>query len=165
MTTHRIWQYGDNINTDLIFAGRYTYTLTERTEMAKVALEDLDPTFASQAKPGDVIVGGRNWGNGSSREQAVICFAELGIAAIIAKSFARIYYRNAINNGLMVIACPEAVDYIRASNITELQLDLETGVITCDDQHFTFPKLPESVQHIVNAGGLVNYLQQSGIKS
>ncbi|MEO1440831.1 MAG: 3-isopropylmalate dehydratase, partial [Chloroflexota bacterium] len=111
-TTHRVWKFGDNVNTDVIYSGRYTYTITERSEMAQYAMEDLDPAFAKNARPGDVIVAGRNWGNGSSREQAVIALVELGIKAIIAESFARIYYRNAINEGLLVIQCPEAVPYI-----------------------------------------------------
>ena len=99
-TTHRIWKYGDNINTDVIFPGKYTYTISnDARELARHALEDLDPEFAASVRPDDVIVAGRNWGNGSSREQAVTSLLHAGVRAVIASSFARIYYRNAINNG------------------------------------------------------------------
>ena len=83
----KVWKYGDDVNTDVIFPGKYTYTIKERADMAKVACEDLDPEFTKNAQPGDIIVGGKNWGCGSSREQAVSCLKERGIAAIIAKSF------------------------------------------------------------------------------
>ena len=99
----KVWKYGDDVNTDVIFAGKYTYTIKEPAEMAKVACEDLDPEFNKNAQAGDIIVGGKNWGCGSSREQAVTCLKERGIAAIIAKSFARIYYRNCFNSGLGVL--------------------------------------------------------------
>ena len=106
----RVWKYGDDVNTDVIFPGKYTYTVTEPKEQAKHALEDLDPTFATQVGPGDIIVGGKNWGNGSSREQAVGCLKYSGVTAIVAKSFGRIYFRNAVNNGLAPIVCAQAVD-------------------------------------------------------
>ena len=102
----RVWKYGDGVNTDVIFPGKYTYSLKEPNEIAAHALEDLDPKFATDAQPGDVIVAGRNWGNGSSREQAVTALKYKGIAAVVAKSFARIYFRNGINQGLLLITCP-----------------------------------------------------------
>jgi 3-isopropylmalate/(R)-2-methylmalate dehydratase small subunit len=157
-TQHRVWKYGDNVNTDVIFAGKYTYTITDPAQMAQVALEDLDPTFAAQAQAGDVIVAGRNWGNGSSREQAVTCLVERGIRAVIAVSFARIYYRNAINNGLLVIECPAAVEAINDGE--QIGLDVARSSITCAGGTFTFPALPESVREIVAAGGLIPYLKQ-----
>jgi len=157
MSEHRIWTYGDNVNTDVIFPGKYTYTLTDPAEMAQVALEDLDPTFAANAQPGDVIVAGRNWGNGSSREQAVTCLVELGIRAVIARSFARIYYRNAINNGLLVIECPALVDVAQAGD--SLSLDMTQHEIVYNGERFSFPALPASVQGIVAAGGLIPYLK------
>lgn len=101
----RVWKYGNNVNTDVIFAGKYTYSLSNSQQIASHALEDLDPNFARQAQVGDVIVAGRNFGNGSSREQAVTCLRLLGVQAVVAVSFARIYYRNAINNGLLAIIC------------------------------------------------------------
>ena len=123
----RVWKYGDGVNTDVIFPGKYTYSLKEPSEIAAHALEDLDPTFAADAQPGDVIVAGRNWGNGSSREQAVTALKYKGIAAVVAKSFARIYFRNGINQGLLLITCPEAVD--AAQNGDTIEIDLEHNVI------------------------------------
>lgn len=160
MTQHRIWKYGDNINTDVIFPGRYTYTVShDPAELAQHALEDLDPTFAANVQPGDVIVAGRNWGNGSSREQAVTCLAAAGIRAVIAVSFARIYYRNAINNGLLMIECPAAIPCLNHGDV--LTLDVENAVLTCAGGTFAFPRLPDSVRGIVEAGGLIAYLRQS----
>lgn len=156
-TQHRVWKYGDNVNTDVIFPGKYTYTLTQASEMAKVALEDLDPTFAANVRAGDVVVGGRNWGNGSSREQAVTCLQALGVRAVIAASFARIYYRNAINSGLMVIECPAAIEHIQHGEHITLNFDAST--LTCTAGTFSFPKLPPSVQGIMQAGGLIAYLK------
>lgn len=158
MSEHRVWRYNDNVNTDVIFPGKYTYTLKTSEEMAAVALEDLDPTFAANVQSGDVIVGGRNWGAGSSREQAVTALVACGVRAIVAKSFARIYYRNAINNGLMVITCPEAVDYIQQGD--SIAIDWDAHTLTCSGGTFSFPALPEAVQDIVAAGGLIPYLQQ-----
>ena len=99
----RVWKYGDNINTDVIFPGKYTYTVSEPKDMASHALEDLDPAFAGQVQPGDIIVAGRNWGCGSSREQAAACLTAAGVGALSAGSFARIFDRNAINLGLPAI--------------------------------------------------------------
>ena len=107
--TGRVWRYGDDVNTDVIFPGKYTYSISDREEMAQHALEDLDPDFAHSVQPGDIIVAGKNWGCGSSREQAVTCLKEAGVAAIIARSFARIYFRNCINEGLPIVTC-DAVD-------------------------------------------------------
>lgn len=158
-TSHRAWKYGDNVNTDVIFPGKYTYTITDPAEMAKHALEDLDPTFAVNVQPGDVVVGGRNWGNGSSREQAVTCLLAAGVKAVIAASFARIYYRNAINNGLLVIECPAAIPHIQTGD--QISLDIPNGILTCSAGEFSFPQLPESVQGIVQAGGLIAYLKSN----
>ncbi len=109
----RVWKYGDNVNTDVIFPGKYTYTVSDPAEMPKYALEDLDVRFASKVQPGDVIVAGKNWGCGSSREQAVTCLKESGVGAIIAESFARIYYRNCLNAALPALTSVEAVRAIR----------------------------------------------------
>jgi 3-isopropylmalate/(R)-2-methylmalate dehydratase small subunit len=154
----RVWKYGDNVNTDVIFPGKYTYTVSEPKEMPQYALEDLDPGFAGGVKPGDIIVGGRNWGCGSSREQAVVCLSEANLGAIIAKSFARIYYRNCLNNALPAIVCPEAVDAIE--NGEQIIIDLETGKISCQAGEFSFPPLPEAVMEIFNAGGLIPYTKK-----
>jgi 3-isopropylmalate/(R)-2-methylmalate dehydratase small subunit len=158
MLSGRIWKYGDGVNTDVIFPGKYTYTLREPAEIAARALEDLDPDFARQARPGDFIVAGRNWGNGSSREQAVTCLKYLGIAGVVAKSFARIYYRNAINQGLLLLTCPQAVDAAQPGQ--PMGLDLDRQVIVLGDQIFAFPPLSPSVRAIVEAGGLVAHLRQ-----
>jgi len=100
MTVHRVWVYGDNVNTDVIFPGKYTYTLKTPEDLASVALEDLDRNFAGSVQKGDVIVAGANWGCGSSREQAVTALKYAGVPVIIAKSFSRIYFRNCINQGI-----------------------------------------------------------------
>ena len=151
----RVWKYGDNVNTDVIFPGKYTYTVSNPAEMPKYALEDLDPRFAKEVQPNDIIVGGKNWGNGSSREQAVICLKEAKVGAIIATSFARIYSRNCINSALPAIACPEAVDAIQAGEVVEV--DMEAGEIRCAAGTFKFAPLPPSVMGIFEAGGLVPY--------
>jgi 3-isopropylmalate/(R)-2-methylmalate dehydratase small subunit len=160
-TQHRVWKYGDNINTDVIFPGKYTYTISGGPEAAQYALEDLDPNFAKGVRSGDVVVGGRNWGNGSSREQAVTCLVAAGVRAVIAASFARIYYRNAINAGLLVITCPEAIPHIQHGK--EITLDVENGQLTSAAGTFSFPPLPASVQGIMQAGGLIEYLKAQGI--
>ena len=154
----RVWKYGDNVNTDVIFPGKYTYTVSEPAQMPQYALEDLDPEFASGVQPGDIIVGGTNWGCGSSREQAVVCLSEAKLGAIIAKSFARIYYRNCLNNALPAIVCPQAVDAIQ--NGEQIAIDLEGGIITCQAGKFSFPPLPEAVMEIFNAGGLIPYTKK-----
>src|SRR5512142_1927826 len=122
----RVWNYGDDVNTDVIFPGKYTYTVTDPREQARHALEDLDPDFAGQVQQGDIIVAGKNWGNGSSREQAVGCLKYAGVTAIVAKSFGRIYFRNAVNNGLVPIVCPPAVDAIQNGETVEINLDSHT---------------------------------------
>jgi 3-isopropylmalate/(R)-2-methylmalate dehydratase small subunit len=154
----RVWKYGDNVNTDVIFPGKYTYTVSDPKEMPQYALEDLDPNFAGEVQPNDIIVGGSNWGCGSSREQAVVCLSEAKLGAIIAQSFARIYYRNCLNNALPVIVCPEAVEAIQ--NGETIEVDLAAGEIRCAAGTFTFPPLPEAVMEIFNAGGLIEYTRQ-----
>ncbi len=156
-TQGRVWKYGDGINTDVIFPGKYTYTITDPTQMARYALEDLDPTFASQVQPGDVIVAGRNWGNGSSREQAVTCLTQAGVGAVIAVSFARIWYRNAINNGLLALTCPQAVAILNHGDTVEI--DLSANLIKSKRGNFSFPSLAPSVQAIIAKGGLIPYLK------
>jgi 3-isopropylmalate/(R)-2-methylmalate dehydratase small subunit len=158
MICGKVWKYGDGVNTDLIFAGKYTYTVREPGEIAAHALEDLDPTFAQQAQPGDILVGGRNWGNGSSREQAVTCLTYKGIAAVVASSFARIYYRNGINQGLPLITCPEAVDSAEPGDVMEI--DLARGLIRLQGRAHSFPPLSPTALSILEAGGLVPHLRQ-----
>ncbi len=154
----RAWKYGDNINTDVLFPGKYTYTVKGREDIASHALEDLDPTFAPNVRSGDVIIGGRNFGCGSSREQAATCLVYNGVGAVIAESFSRIFYRNAINNGLLAIVCPDAVQAIRGQEI--VTVDRERRVIESVGGRFDFPPLSATVQEILEAGGLVEQVKR-----
>ncbi|MEZ4868724.1 MAG: 3-isopropylmalate dehydratase [Caldilineaceae bacterium] len=154
----RVWKYGDNVNTDVIFPGKYTYTLTGRAEIASHALEDLDPTFVKAVQPGDIVVAGRNWGCGSSREQAATCLVYNGVRTIIAESFSRIFYRNALNCGLLAIVCPAAAQAVMDQEVIEV--DLAANQITCMAGSFAFPPLSASVMGIVEAGGLIEYVKQ-----
>ena len=158
MSQGRVWKYGDNVNTDVIFPGRYTYQIMEPAEMARHALEDLDPEFAKCVKPGDVIVAGKNFGCGSSREQAAACLRAAGIQAVIAKSFARIYFRNAINLGLAVLQCAEASDALQTGD--EVEIDFAGGRIISGGRVFAFFPLPASVIGIIEAGGLIEYTKK-----
>jgi 3-isopropylmalate/(R)-2-methylmalate dehydratase small subunit len=157
--TGKVWKYGDDVNTDVIFPGKYTYTIKERSEMAKVALEDLDPEFTKNAQPGDIIVGGKNWGCGSSREQAVSCLKERGIGAIIAKGFARIYYRNCLNEGLPIVVSPQAVDAINAGE--EVTVDFDAGKVITSKGEFAFPPYPDFVKGLIEDGGLIPHVRKS----
>jgi 3-isopropylmalate/(R)-2-methylmalate dehydratase small subunit len=153
-----VWKYGDGINTDLIFAGKYTYTLRDAEEIAAHAMEDLDPSFAAQVQPGDVVVAGRNFGNGSSREQAVTCLKYKSVAAVIAKSFARIFFRNGINQGLLLITCPEAVEAAQMGDT--LELDLPNSLIRLNGTAYSFPPLSPTAQAMVEAGGLIPHIRK-----
>jgi 3-isopropylmalate/(R)-2-methylmalate dehydratase small subunit len=154
----RVWKYGDDVNTDVIFPGKYTYTVSDPAEMAQYALEDLDPTFARGVEPGDVIVAGRNWGCGSSREQAVTCLKQSGLGALVAKSFARIYFRNCLNAALPALISPDFVDQVRDKE--EIVIDLEAGIIRGTSGEYAFPPLPEALTEIFDAGGLIEYTRR-----
>ncbi len=158
MKKGRVWKYGDDVNTDVIFPGKYTYSVLEPEEMARHALEDLDPGFAQQVKVGDVIVAGRNFGCGSSREQAATCLKYAGVQAVIAKSFARIFFRNAINQGLPVLQSEEAVANIK--NGEEIEIDFASGKIKTEKGVFTFSPFPDSVLRILKEGGLIPYTRK-----
>ncbi len=151
----RVWKYGDDVNTDVIFPGKYTYTINDPQEMAAHALEDLDPGFARSVQPGDIIVAGKNWGCGSSREQAVICLKESGVGAIVAKSFGRIYFRNCINAALPALICPEAAEAAQPGDLIEI--DLEAGTIQIPEGSYRFQPFPQALMAIFEAGGLVPY--------
>ncbi len=151
----RVWKYGDNVNTDVIFPGKYTYTVQDPAGMPQHALEDLDPRFAQEVKSGDIIVAGKNWGCGSSREQAVTCLKQSGLGAILAVSFARIYYRNCINAALPALICPDAASAIQDGE--RITLDLLDGSLQCAAGKLRFLPIPESVQAIFAAGGLIEY--------
>ena len=150
-----IWRYGDSINTDMLFPGKYTYTCSTPTEIIPHLLEDLDPGFAGKAKEGDILLVGENFGCGSSREQPVVGLKAIGIKAIIGRSFARIFYRAAINQGLILLECPGAVEAY--SDGGDLDLNIEEGWIRIDEEEFYFPKLPDQILAIRDAGGLLEY--------
>ncbi len=154
----RVLKYGDDINTDVIFPGRYTYKNLSPEEMASHAMEDLDPDFPKKVKPGDIVFAGKNFGMGSSREQAVLALKYSGVAAVVAKSFARIYFRNCINAGLPAIELPEAVDAVQEGD--QVEIDLEAGLIITPAGEFSFPPFPEKVQEILKAGGLIPYTRK-----
>jgi 3-isopropylmalate/(R)-2-methylmalate dehydratase small subunit len=162
MSQGKVWKYGDNVNTDVIFPGRYTYQIMPPEEMAKHALEDLDPEFAGSVRPGDVVVAGKNFGCGSSREQAAACLKSAGAIAVVARSFARIYFRNAINLGLAVLQCDEAVDALEKGDTVDL--DFARGEIRSAKGTFRFLPLPESVIGILEAGGLLEYTRKKLVK-
>jgi 3-isopropylmalate/(R)-2-methylmalate dehydratase small subunit len=155
--TGRVWKYGDDVNTDVIFPGKYTYSIFDRKEMAEHALEDLDPAFVKNVQPGDIIVAGKNWGCGSSREQAVICLKEAGVGAIVARSFARIYFRNCINEGLPIVTC-DAVDSVETGD--EVTIDFEAGTVRTPQETYAFPPLAPSVMEILDAGGLIPHVKK-----
>jgi len=156
--TGRVWKYGDDINTDVIFPGKYTYTVTDPKEMAAIALEDLDESFADNVQSNDIIVGGKNFGCGSSREQAASCLKFAGVGAVIAKSFSRIYFRNCINFGLPALQTAKAVDAIK--NGETVTIDMDEGTITCEAGTFSFPPLPEAVVSIFEDGGLIPHTKK-----
>ena len=151
----RVWKYGNSINTDMLFPGKYTYTCSTAEEVIPHRLEDLDPDFANEVQPGDIIFAGRNFGCGSSREQPVLGLKAVGITAVVAESFARIFYRAAINQGLVLIECPEAVRAFTGSE--EVTLDIDAGEISVNEERFNFPTLPKEIIAIRDAGGLLEY--------
>lgn len=153
------WKFGDNIDTDLIIPARYLNT-SDPEELAKHCMEDADPEWVRKMRKGDFIVGGENFGCGSSREHAPIAIKAAGVSAVIAKSFARIFYRNAINIGLPILESPEAAENIKEGD--EIEVNLSTGEITDPtiNQVFKAQPFPEFMQKIIDAGGLIKYLQQ-----
>ena len=161
METHfrgRAWVFGEDISTDHIIAGRYLGT-TDPKVFAEHCLENVDPKFAKEAKPGDIMVAGSNFGCGSSREQAPLAIKHLGIAAILAPSFARIFFRNAINLALPVLECPEIHAKVKAGDTIEV--DMGRGEVrTASGEIVMFKALPPNVLEILEAGGLVPKLKK-----
>ena len=147
-------KYGRDIDTDVIIAARYLNT-SDPKELAKHCMQDLDPTFVERVKPGDIMVAEENFGCGSSREHAPICIKAAGIDCVIAKSFARIFYRNAINTGLAILECPEAVDGIGEGDT--VSVDADAGIITDETtgQSWQAQPFPPFIKEIIEAGGLV----------
>ncbi|WP_309493208.1 3-isopropylmalate dehydratase small subunit [Candidatus Hecatella orcuttiae] len=158
----RVWKFGDDVNTDVIIPGKYKFKTLNMKELAEHAMEGLDPNFSKKAKPGDVIVAGKNFGCGSSREHAPRVLKELGIGAVVAESFARIFFRNAINVGLPVLESKEASKETREGDI--LEIDLEAGVIKNREaeRSYNFRPLPSVLLDILQSGGLVEYLKKKG---
>jgi 3-isopropylmalate/(R)-2-methylmalate dehydratase small subunit len=154
----KVWTYGDDINTDMLFPGKYTYTCSTAEEIKPHLLEDLDVNFAEQVKEGDIIFAGKNFGCGSSREQPALGLKAVGIQAIVAKGFSRIFYRASTNQGLLLIECPEAVDAYKEGQSVEI--DAPEGNIKIGDKTFAFPKLPPEMTAIMEAGGLLEYTRE-----
>ena len=154
----RVWNYGDDVNTDMLFPGKYTYSCSTPEEIRPHLLEDLDPEFSGGVSEGDLIIAGSNFGCGSSREQPVLGLKAVGIRAIVARSFARIFYRSAINQGLLLIQCPEAVEAFRVGS--EVSIDVEGGKIDVDGTEYDFPRLPPEILEIRDAGGLLEYTRK-----
>ena len=153
----RVFKYQDNVDTDVIIPARYLNS-TSGEELAKHCMEDIDKEFATKVQNGDIIVARKNFGCGSSREHAPLAIKCSGISCVIADTFARIFYRNAINIGLPIIECKEAAESIEAGD--EVEVDFDTGVIVnkTKNQSFQGEAFPEFMQNIINAGGLINYV-------
>ena len=156
----KVFRYGDNVDTDVIIPARYLNT-SDPLELAEHCMEDIDKNFVNNVHQGDIIVASDNFGCGSSREHAPIAIKASGVSCVIANSFARIFYRNAINIGLPILECPEAVAAIE--NGDEVEVDFDSGKITnvTKGQTFQGQAFPEFMQELIAAGGLVNYINKS----
>lgn len=156
----KVFKYGDNVDTDVIIPARYLNT-ADANELAKHCMEDIDATFVSKVAPGDIMVAGRNFGCGSSREHAPLAIKASGISCVIASTFARIFYRNAINIGLPIMEFPEAVDSIAAGD--QLSVDLSSGTITdiTSGKTFRAEPFPPFMQDLIAAGGLAAYMRKA----
>jgi len=152
----RVYKFGDNINSDIIIPGRYLIYI-DREKLAEHAFEMLGEEVQRNLKTFDILVAGRNFGCGSAREQAATAIQGLGIKAVVASSFARTFYRNAINDGLPIVESPAV--YQAAQEGDEIEINLETGVIRLGVQEFSFARMPESVRKIIELGGLAEYLK------
>jgi len=158
MIKGRAWTFGDHINTDLIIPGRYLDDYSAKNLAAHV-MEDADPEFPRKVAKGDIVVGGRNFGCGSSREQAPSALKHAGVSAVVAGSFARIFYRNSINIGMPVIVCPAAASRMRSGD--QIEIDLHGGSIALQDgERLTFSPLPDFLIRILDEGGLVPYTRR-----
>ncbi len=155
----RVWKYGDDVDTDGIYPGRYL-NVTDPGEMARHAMEGVDPDFLSKVKEGDIIVAGRNFGCGSSREQAATSLRHAGVSAIIADSFARIFYRNAVNQGIPVLVAPGLHD--RVEDLDEVEVDISGGLVKnlATGETFEAEPLPGFVLEIIGDGGLIPHLRK-----
>ena len=155
-----VFKYGDNVDTDVIIPARYLNT-TDGAELARHCMEDIDKDFATTVKEGDIIVADKNFGCGSSREHAPLAIKCAGVSCVIAKSFARIFYRNSINIGLPIIECPEAAEKIKAGDT--VSIDFDTGIITDETSGETYKgqAFPPFMQKIIDSEGLINYINSN----
>jgi methanogen homoaconitase small subunit len=156
----RVWKFGSDVDTDQIVPGRYAPYMRPNADVGDAAFIEARPEFAKNAQPGDVIIAEDNFGCGSSREYAPLALKRREIGAIIARSFARIFYRNAVNLGIPIFVAPEIVDAIEDGE--SVRLDLEDQRISTGDQEFALPPLPDFAREIVNAGGIVAYVREHG---
>lgn len=163
MSKGRAYKFGDDINTDEIIPARYLNT-TDKEDLAKHCMEDADKDFAKKVRPGDVIVAGKNFGCGSSREHAPVAIKAAGVSCVIAESFARIFFRNCINVGLPIVESPEASEKIRDGDM--LDVDTASGVVKniTKKESYKIEKYPSFMQRIIKAGGLINSLRKKGSK-
>lgn len=159
MNGGKVWKYGDNVDTDVIIPARYLNTSSEE-ELASHCMEDIDLTFAKEVKKSDIIVAGENFGCGSSREHAPIAIKASGISLIIAKSFARIFYRNAINIGLSILEHPVLPDECDKNDI--LEYDLNSGIVKniTKGKEYVCNGFPKEIQSLIQSGGLINYTRE-----
>ena len=157
--THKIWVYKDDVDTDVIIPARYLNT-SDPKELAIHCMEDIDDTFAKEVQQGDVIVAGENFGCGSSREHAPISIKAAGVSCVIAKTFARIFFRNAINIGLPILEHPQLPDECDKGD--ELKIDLSTGVVVNKTKNKSYhcSPFPKEIQNLINQGGLINYTKE-----
>jgi 3-isopropylmalate/(R)-2-methylmalate dehydratase small subunit len=155
----KAWKFGNDVDTDAIIPARHLNT-TDWKELASHCMEDVDPEFTGKVKPGDIIVAGKNFGCGSSREHAPIAIKAAGVACVVAHSFARIFYRNAFNMGLPILECPEAAERIDTGD--ELELDLDEGTIVNHSRKETYraQAIPPFMQKLIQAGGLMEYVRE-----
>ncbi|MDR4505603.1 MAG: 3-isopropylmalate dehydratase small subunit [Candidatus Scalindua sp.] len=156
----KTWKYGDNVNTDEIIPARYLNT-TDLKELSSHCMEDIDPDFVNKAKKGDILVAGENFGCGSSREHAPLSIKFFGISCIIAKSFARIFFRNAINIGLPIFESKDAADEIKEGDVVSIDLDLSRIVDLTTDKEYAFTPFPDEMKDIIEAGGLMEYVRSN----
>jgi 3-isopropylmalate/(R)-2-methylmalate dehydratase small subunit len=154
----RVYKFGDNINSDVIIAGRYLIYI-EPGKLAEHAFKVLGDGFPAKLRQFEILVAGRNFGCGSAREQAVTAIMGLGVKAVVARSFARTFYRNAINSGLPIVECPELYDVVTEGD--EIRIDFAAGQIHHNDTKYRFPKFPDSVRKLLEVGGLAEYLRRA----
>ena len=156
----KVIKYGDNVDTDAIIPARYLNTFNPQ-ELAEHCFEDIDPSFREKVKPGDIIVAGHNFGSGSSREHAPLAIKAAGISCVLAKTFARIFYRNSINIGLSILECSQAAEDIKDGD--EVEIDFSAGIIKnlSNNRLYQIETFPAFIQGIIRKGGLINYIKEA----